>query len=126
MLMRVSPTVLLPNPCISGVPPLNASASGLSPRGWRPPSASALSRQLRLGTRTLRRRLEEHGTSYLAVLERVRRDVALAALRDPNVPLSEVARRAGFADQAAFSRAFRRWHGVAPGAYRRGLVDPIE
>jgi len=90
------------------------------------PSASALSRQLRLGTRTLRRRLEAHGTSYQALLERVRQEAALAALRDPHVPLSEVARRAGFADQAAFSRAFRRWHGVAPGAYRRGLVDPTE
>ncbi len=90
------------------------------------PSASALSRQLRLGTRTLRRRLEAHGTSYQELLERVRKDAALEALRDPHAPLAEVARRAGFADQAAFSRAFRRWHGVAPGAYRRERGGPIE
>lgn len=85
------------------------------------PSASALSRRLRLGTRTLRRRLEAHGTSFQELLERVRKDAALAALRDFELPLSEVARRAGFADLAAFSRAFRRWHGCAPGAYRRQL-----
>jgi AraC-like DNA-binding protein len=90
------------------------------------PSASALSRQLRLGTRTLRRRLEAHGTSYQELLERARRDAALEALRDPAVPLPEVARRAGFADLAAFSRAFRRWHGVAPGAYRRRLGNTTE
>jgi AraC-like DNA-binding protein len=90
------------------------------------PSASALSRQLRLGTRTLRRRLEAHGTSYQELLEGVRKDAALEALRDPHVSLAEVARRAGFADQAAFSRAFRRWHGVAPGAYRRERAEPSE
>lgn len=90
------------------------------------PSASALSRRLRLGTRTLRRRLEAHGTSYQELLERARRDAALEALRDPRLRLSEVARRSGFSDQAAFSRAFRRWHGVAPGAYRRGLGDSTE
>jgi AraC-like DNA-binding protein len=85
------------------------------------PSASALARRLRLGTRTLQRRLEGHGISFTQLLEQVRRDVALEALRDERLPLAEVAQRAGFADLASFSRAFRRWLGQAPGAYRRQL-----
>jgi AraC-like DNA-binding protein len=82
------------------------------------PSASALARRLRLGTRTLQRRLEDQGTSFKELVDQVRRDAALEALRDGALPLFEVAQRAGFADVASFSRAFRRWFGCAPGAYR--------
>ena len=34
-------------------------------------------------------------------------------------PLAEIAIEAGFASQDAFTRAFQRWHGTPPGAYRR-------
>jgi AraC-like DNA-binding protein len=33
--------------------------------------------------------------------------------------VAEVAKRVGYDAEAAFSKAFKRWIGVAPGAYRR-------
>lgn len=53
-------------------------------------------------------------------LRRARVEQAAALLRDTALPLSEIALRAGFADQSHFSRVFRRLLGVPPGAYRRG------
>jgi AraC-like DNA-binding protein len=90
------------------------------------PGASAISQRMRLGTRTLQRRLEERDTSFKLLLEQVRKDAALEALRDASLPLSEVACRAGFSDLATFSRAFRRWLGCAPGAYRLAHAAPPE
>lgn len=34
--------------------------------------------------------------------------------------VAEVAKRVGYDAEAAFSKAFKRWIGVAPAAYRRG------
>jgi len=41
-------------------------------------------------------------------------------LRESDHSLAEIAGRVGYRADAAFSRAFKRWAGVAPGAYRRG------
>ncbi len=81
--------------------------------------ATDVARRLRLATRTLQRRLEERGTTFREVVERVRRDVALCRLRDPDRTLEDVAASAGFTDVAAFARAFKRWTGAPPGQYRR-------
>ena len=61
-----------------------------------------------LGERTLRRRLEEAGTSFRALVDEVRKERALALLEhEGNVAL--VAQSLGFSDSTAFARAFRRW-----------------
>jgi AraC-like DNA-binding protein len=75
----------------------------------------------RLGTsaRTLQRRLREEGTSFAAELDAVRRERAEAFLRAPDVSIAEVSWLLGFAEQSAFTRAFRRWTGVAPTEWRR-------
>lgn len=83
------------------------------------PEAAVVAKRLHLSTRTLQRRLAEAGTCYSDVVDASRRAVALAALRDPRLPLREVAARAGFADTASFGRAFRRWFGESPGGYRK-------
>jgi AraC-like DNA-binding protein len=80
----------------------------------------ALARQLRMSARTLQRRLQAEGTSFVALLDDVRRELALRYVDDRSLSLSEVAFLLGFADQTTFHRAFVRWTGTAPGAFRRG------
>lgn len=84
-------------------------------------SAAAVARRLRMSPRTLQRRLDDEGTSFRALCERVRQDLARALLADPAVPLAEVAYRLGFSEPGAFGRAFKRWTGSSPGAFRRQL-----
>ncbi len=83
------------------------------------PSTEAIAAALQMSPRTLQRRLEDEGTRYSGVLELTRERVARRLLVDRALPLGEVAYRAGFADLASFSRAFKRWTGMPPGAFRR-------
>lgn len=83
--------------------------------------AGDIARKMRLSTRTLQRRLEEEGTTFTALCEDAQKDAAIEAVRG-SVPLAEASTRAGFSDPAAFGRAFKRWTGHSPGAYRKRLV----
>ncbi len=74
--------------------------------------------EFRMSERTLRRRLREAGSSYRALLEQVRRERAMALLEQGDESMGAIAQRVGFADTTAFARAFRRWTGTAPSAYR--------
>lgn len=78
-----------------------------------------LAHELHMSSRTLQRRLEEEGTSYAQVVDGVREQRARAWLsqREP-LTLSEISSRLGFSEFATFSRAFKRWTGMAPGAFR--------
>jgi AraC-like DNA-binding protein len=76
--------------------------------------ATAIARALGLSERTLRRKLQAHGTSLREVAHGVRRQRALSLVRDSELTVSEMAQRCGFSDGAAFARAFRRWTGLAP------------
>ncbi|MFT3858446.1 MAG: AraC family transcriptional regulator ligand-binding domain-containing protein [Aquabacterium sp.] len=74
---------------------------------------------MKLPARTLQRRLEESGLSFRQVVEDVRRTSAERYLSDTNMSLAEMAAALGFADHASFNRAFKRWTGSSPGAFRR-------
>lgn len=84
------------------------------------PSLSIAARRLGMSSRTLVRRLQQAGTSYLALLDDHRRARAAVLLRDPHLGIAEVSHCLGYGDPANFGRACRRWFGMAPGAYRRG------
>jgi AraC-like DNA-binding protein len=77
-----------------------------------------LALSLHMSTRTLQRRLEAEGTRYADLLDAVRESLAreLVARKEPS--LSEIAFRLGFSEFATFSRAFKRWTGTSPGAFR--------
>ena len=83
-------------------------------------TADEVAAALQMSARTLQRRLEAEGTSLTAVADETRADLARELLADPALALGEIAYRAGFADLATFSRAFKRWTGTSPGRYRRG------
>lgn len=82
------------------------------------PEMRTLARRLRTSSRTLQRVLAMNGTSYKLLLDEVRRELALGYLADGTMTLPEVALMLGFSQQSAFTRAFRRWTGSTPTAYR--------
>ncbi|HLK37969.1 MAG TPA: AraC family transcriptional regulator ligand-binding domain-containing protein [Polyangiaceae bacterium] len=85
------------------------------------PNVVTVARQLRMSARTLGRRLQTEGTSFTALLDDLRRELALRHVGGNHAELSEIAFRLGFAHVEAFHRAFRRWTGETPLGYRRKL-----
>jgi len=85
-------------------------------------SAKFVCRELALSRSTLFEILGDAGITFAAHIRKARLERTIAQIRDPrlaHVTIGEIARRAGFASQENFTRAFKRRFGVAPGAMRR-------
>lgn len=82
-------------------------------------AAPALARALGVSTRTLERKLRAEGTSYRRLVDEARRARAERLLGRADLSMAEVAAHVGYSDVANFTRAFRRWTGTTPGAFRR-------
>ena len=82
-------------------------------------SVESIGRRMGIGARTLQRRLSDEGTSHRGILEQVRHELALRYLGETQMPIKEVAAVLGYSELRAFYRAFERWTGLPPAAYRR-------
>lgn len=80
---------------------------------------AVLARRLGMGQRTLQRRLAERGVPYSSLLDQARLSLARMYLDDQGLGVDEIAALLGYSEPSAFTRAFRRWTGVSPRAYRR-------
>jgi AraC-like DNA-binding protein len=78
------------------------------------PSLTALARRMSLSTRTLQRRLAEHGTTWRAELDAARRQHAQHARRAGSPTMTLLATQLGYADPRSARRALRRWDTPAP------------
>lgn len=87
------------------------------------PSMSEVARELTLSVRSLRRYLEDEGTSYRALTQALLRESACSMLRNPAVTLHAIAHALGFSNPTAFHRAFRRWAKLTPAEYRARFLD---
>jgi len=87
--------------------------------GTAAPEVGGVARLLGLHPRTLQRRLADEGTSFTNALDDVRRHEAQRYLTTTDLPLAQVARLVGVADQAVLTRLARRWWGRTPGVVRR-------
>ena len=96
---------------------IRATVRELLRRG--PPSIELASHRLGVPVRTLQRRLGECGTSYSDIVDEVRFDLAARLLQGSDEHIAEIARATGFSDPSSFSRAFLRWAGMTPRAFRR-------
>jgi AraC-like DNA-binding protein len=82
------------------------------------PRLATVARRLAVSDRTLHRRLADDGTSFAALVEEARRERAMLLLGDAHLSASEVAFLLGYAEPAGFFRAFKRWTGETPQAWR--------
>ncbi|TCM61443.1 AraC-like DNA-binding protein [Acinetobacter calcoaceticus] len=81
----------------------------------------ALAQRLNMSEATIQRRLKHEGISYQQLKNDIRRDTAIELLSKTDKPLIEISEQLNFHDPSAFHRAFKKWTGVSPGAYRNGL-----
>ena len=66
----------------------------------------------------MHRRLREEATGFAALVDEARRERALLLLDDARLSASEISFLLGYAEPAAFFRAFRRWTGETPQSRR--------
>ncbi len=71
--------------------------------------------------RALQRRLREEGTTFEAIKDDVRRDLAQQYLSQPDVPLTQVTTLLDYSEQSAFGRSCRRWFDTTPRGFRNRL-----
>lgn len=82
------------------------------------PSADEVAAKLSVSPQHLRRLLHEEKTSISQIREEILRDAAIDSLAAGAESVDDLAVRLGFSEASAFRRAFRRWTGSPPGAYR--------
>lgn len=83
------------------------------------PDMEEVAARLHITSRQLRRRLEAEGSSFRALLDERRALQAEIWLRDSPSSVADIASRLGFQEVASFSRAFKRWRGLSPLAWRK-------
>jgi AraC-like DNA-binding protein len=82
------------------------------------PAVDAIAARFGLSERALRRRLSAGGTSFRALADDVIAPLAKRYLRDSRLSVAAIAERLGYSEPASFVRAFRRWTGTTPDAFR--------
>jgi AraC-like DNA-binding protein len=87
-----------------------------------PPSQQQIASVLCVSNRTLQRKLREEGTSFKELLKDTRMQLARRYLRSPGRSVVETAYLLGFSEPSTFSRAFKRWTGVAPAEFRESTI----
>lgn len=85
----------------------------------RLPTLDEVADTLHVSTRTLKRRLQEEGRNFRALMDHVLCERATQMLQEEGLSVSEVAFRLGYNDVSNFSRAFRRWTGQSPSDFRK-------
>lgn len=83
------------------------------------PSIEDVAERLATSPRSLQRALADEGASFRELLDDVRRDLAIAHLRDPAIGVAQIALLLGFSEPSAFHRSFKRWTGTTPSQFRQ-------
>jgi AraC-like DNA-binding protein len=78
-----------------------------------------IARQFAISERTLQRRLAGEGVSYQSLLDDARKEAAARYLSGSTLAICEVAYLVGYSEPAPFHRAFKRWYGITPEAFRQ-------
>jgi len=84
-----------------------------------PPNRREVAALLAMSERNLTRHLGNEGTSYAHLLAQVQEQRAKNYLRKHKLTLTQISDELGYAEPAAFSRAFSQWTGLSPGRWRK-------
>jgi len=93
--------------------------------GWQDANLTQAAGAMSMTPRTLIRRLEADGTSFQEIKDALRRDIAIRHLQTGQNSVEAIAFEVGFSSAANFHKAFQRWTGNAPSAYRRQLDSDL-
>lgn len=83
------------------------------------PTLATVADRLHLGVRTLQLKLKATHHTYQQLLDTVRCDLAQRHLREPYLSTTDIAFLLGYSEPSVFVRAFKKWTGQTPGAFRR-------
>lgn len=83
------------------------------------PALSVVAGKLGVAPWTLQRQLAEENTGFRELVDETRRELAVEYIRETRTSLSEIAWLLGFANPAAFHKAWRRWFETSPGEHRK-------
>lgn len=89
------------------------------------PQLADVAGQLGMSGRTLQRRLSDAGRTYQALVEQARRELARQLISETRYSLAEISFLTGFSEQSAFTRAFKRWEGQTPRAFRQARSSAV-
>lgn len=89
-----------------------------SVQSGRLPGLDEVATTLGVSSRTLRRQLNAEGMKFQTILDRVRHERAVELLKSSVLSIDDIAYRLGYSDPSNFGRAFRKWEGLAPSAFR--------
>ncbi len=87
------------------------------------PQLQEIAQQMNTSPRTLRRRLQDSGTSYKVILDNVRLELANRYLSTTNHSIGKIAELLGYSDQNSFSYAYKHLSGFPPTAFRKRGVN---
>ncbi|KAF0804759.1 AraC family transcriptional regulator [Alcanivorax xiamenensis] len=87
-------------------------------RSGRFPGVEEVASELHMSSRTLKRKLQQLGTSYQTLLDDLRKGLAVEYLSQSRRSVDDIAAALGYSDASNFARAFRRWTGKSPSDYR--------
>lgn len=82
------------------------------------PDFEWIASELHVSPQTLRRRLKQENTSFQEIKDLLRRDLAIYHLGKKERAINDIAHLVGFTEPSTFHRAFKKWTGMTPGAWR--------
>jgi len=81
-------------------------------------TAATVADCLGISLRTLQRKLQGENTSFQQQLDKIRTELAVSYLQEPQFRLTDISELLGFSELSVFSRAFKGWFGVTPSQWR--------
>jgi AraC-like DNA-binding protein len=90
-----------------------------------PPLIAEYARMLNASERTLKRRLQEEGTTFRVISNMARLDRANALIQEGRMPLAQIAAELGFSEPTTFTQAYKKWTGVTPSRARAARSDTV-